>query len=614
MRGRLTIAAGEGAPLYLDLKPGEVVSLGRHRSNRVVLRDLHASRHHAELFYDNGQWFLRDCATLNGTRLNGQRVHSPRPLLHGHEIAIGETRLVFTCPPETDEFDSSAWAAKSQANGNGTHPSPPPTPLPVDPDPCDTLLQADELSALCAFMAASVEETSQRALVERALALVHSQTWASLTGFLSLDPEEPLPQIVVPDQADVDVRLSKQLTRAVQKQGQLVWLAHRPPDDEHSDSLASFHDAVCVPLKASGAALGALHVYKNCRRFTEREVRFIEVLAGYLAKSLFVLQSRRSLAAENVRLRRKAQAPTEEMVGASPALEVVRQQIAKVGPHDCTVLVTGESGVGKELVALELHQKSRRRDGPLVIVNCGAISPTLLEAELFGHEKGAFTGAERYRPGFFQQADYGTLFLDEIGEMTPECQVKMLRVIEGKPFRPVGGEKEVRVDVRIIAATHRDLEKMVREGKFRHDLYYRLGVPIHVPPLRERPDDIAALADHFLEQLSGEYRRELELTPAALARLRSYPWPGNVRQLRAVLEVAAAMAEGAAIDADDLRLNSPAPAEDDTLNLDRVEAKAIREALKRAGGVIGVAADILGVHRDTLSTKMKKYDIRKNGE
>jgi Nif-specific regulatory protein len=419
---------------------------------------------------------------------------------------------------------------------------------------------------------------------------------------------------VIPEKADVDVRLSRQLTQAVQRQGQLVWLASRPPDEEPSQSLASFQDAVCAPLKAAGSTFGALHVYKANRNFTFRQVRFIEVLAAFLAKSLHVLRGRRTLVAENVRLRGKTKAPQETMIGTSPALEQVRQQIERLAPLDCTVLVTGESGVGKEPVALALHRNSQRRDGPMVIVNCGAIAPSLLEAELFGHAKGAFTGAVADRPGFFQQADEGTLFLDEIGDMPLECQVKLLRVIEGDPVRPVGSTEGVRVDVRIIAATHRDLEKMVREGKFRHDLYYRLGVPIAVPPLRERPDDVAALAEHFLAQFSADYRRELRLTPAAQARLKTYPWPGNVRQLRAVLEVAAAMSDGPAIDASDLRLNGPAtPGNDDELNLERLEMRTIREALRRHGG-ISAAADALGIHRDTLSAKMKKYGIPKSGD
>ncbi|HKB37346.1 MAG TPA: sigma-54 dependent transcriptional regulator, partial [Gemmataceae bacterium] len=518
------------------------------------------------------------------------------------------TRLAFTCEAPTQEADEPSWAEDKKKDA-------PERAEPVS-DPNPTILQADELTALCSFMTSSVEETSPRALVARALSLIHRQTWATLVGFLSLDAEQPLPQMVVPDQADVDASLSRQLTQAVQKSGRLVWLAVRPLDEDQSESLASLTDAVCVPLRASDTELGALHVYKDKRTFTEREVLFIEVLAGFLAKSLYVLRGHRNLVAENVRLRGRSKPHVEGMVGNSPALGQVRQQVEKVGPLDCTVLITGESGVGKELVALEMHRKSKRSDGPLVIVHCGAISPNLLESELFGHVKGAFTGADRNKPGYFQQADYGTLFLDEIGEMSPECQVKLLRVLERKPIRPVGGTEDVHVDVRIVAATHRDLDKMVREEKFRHDLFYRLEVPINVPPLRERMDDIPALAEHFLVLLGREYRKSLKLTASALSRLKSYSWPGNIRQLRAVLGAAAAMTDDGLIDAEDLRLPA-APADQDSdssLKLERIEARAIREALRRCGGAIGTAADVLGIHRDTLTAKMKKYDISKSGE
>jgi two-component system, NtrC family, response regulator HydG len=576
VNGRLTITTGDGSPTTCEIQPGQPITLGRHRGNYVVLRDLLASRQHAELFFHQGRWFLRDCDTLNGTKVQ--------------------------------EPDEPSWV-------NGTpHCS---AGMETDEAPMDsgrTILEVDELTALCTFMAESVEETAPRALVAKALELAHRQTCATVTGYLSLDPENPLPRMVLPEKSNVDRRLSRQLTQAVEETGHLVWLAQRPPEADQSESLAALHDAVCVPLRAGDTSLGALHVYKSHRPFFEREVRFIEVLAAYLARSLVVLRGRNNLVAENVRLRGRAKATSENMVGASSALDRLRQSIEKVGPLGCSVLITGESGVGKELVAQALHKKSLRADGPMVTVHCGAISPNLLESELFGHVKGAFTGADREKQGYFQQADYGTLFLDEIGEMSPECQVKLLRIIEGKPFRPVGGTQDVQVDVRIIAATHRDLEKMVSEEKFRLDLFYRLEVPLHVPPLRERLEDVVPLAEHFLKHLSKEYRRDLCLTKEATARLKAYSWPGNIRQLRAVLAAAAAMTDDGTIDAEDLRLPVTAQASAKDLNLEQMEARAIREALRRCGGAIGTAAELLGVHRDTLSTKMKKFDIKKSGD
>jgi two-component system, NtrC family, response regulator HydG len=432
-------------------------------------------------------------------------------------------------------------------------------------------------------------------------------------GFLSLDPQDPLPKIVLPELAHVDFHLSRELTQRVQREGRSVWLNDRNVETPDSDSLLSFRDALCVPLRTGEAPLGAVHVYKVGKVFTERELRFCEVLAGYLVNGLRVLRSRRTLEAENSRLR--GHAPTDdELIGTSPPLQQMRQHIARVAPGSSTVLITGESGVGKELVALALHRQSPRRDGPLVIVNCAAIAATMPEGELFGHCKGTFTGADQDRAGYFQQADEGTLFLDEIGELSPECQAKLLRVIEGKGFRPVGGTAEVRPDVRVLAATHRNLEALAREGRFRQDLVFRLGIPIKVPPLRDHADDIPDLVNHFLPKLSLEYRRPVRLTARALARLQACPWPGNVRQLRAVLEHAVAMSDSAVLDAGDLPLLDEGVAPSThlpTLNLQELESLAIRQALTQTEHNLSQTAQILGIHRDTLNTKIKKYGIDK---
>jgi Nif-specific regulatory protein len=251
----------------------------------------------------------------------------------------------------------------------------------------------------------------------------------------------------------------------------------------------------------------------------------------------------------------------------------------------------------------------------MVVVNCAAIAPTLLEAELFGYRKGAFSGADRDYPGLFERADEGTLFLDEVGELSLECQAKLLRVVEGKPFRPVGGTTDVKVDVRVIAATHRNLEQEVKGGRFRQDLFYRLRViNIKVPPLREHLDDVPELARFFLERLSVQCHRSFRLSPAALKALQNFGWPGNVRQLRAVLESAAVMGESDVIDSADLPLATvPEPATDTelppSLDVDEIETWAIRRALKQTGGNVSQAARLLGMSRDTLHTKLKKKGI-----
>jgi DNA-binding NtrC family response regulator len=603
MQARLTIEAGEGTPSLCTLSPDRVVTLGRNRSNGVVLADKHASRWHAEIVYEEGRWLIRDCGTLNGTRRNGERLQRPTPLLHGDEIAIGDTRLRFLL----------------EGTDNAVSPTPVEVDIPHDLPPEEpsskTLLLPDELSALCMFMKASLRETAPQALVSRALTTLLNQTGASTAGYLGFDPGD-LPRLVLPRQAQIDAHLSRQLTERMLQKNRPIWLAGE--GDDSPESLMAVKDAVCLPLPdRDGRPAGAIHVYKNGRAFSEREVRFCEVLTGFLGTCLQVLRARRQLEAENSRLR-VHHSGDDVLIGDSPAIVKLRETIARVAPGPGNVLIVGESGAGKELVALALHNESPRRDGPLVTVNCAAISATLMESELFGHVKGSFSGADRTHPGFFEQADEGTLFLDEIGELSPECQAKLLRVLEGKGFRPVGGTADISVDVRIVAATNRDLEYEVEEGRFREDLFYRLRIPIRVPPLRDHAEDIPALVDHFLGPLSLEYRRPVRLTEAALRRLEAYSWPGNVRQLRSVLETAVAMTAGEVIDADDLPLGpekckrAEAPA---TLNLEELEADAMRVALRRTDGNKAQAAKLLGIHRETLMQKLRKYGIENgNGE
>jgi len=462
-------------------------------------------------------------------------------------------------------------------------------------------------------MDTSLQETTAAGVVGLALRAIHQQVHATVSGFLSLDDEDALPKMVLPELSRVDIHLSRQLTQRVQRQGRTAWLARLPESHTLStDSLVSYHDAICVPVRGEAGPLGALHVYRSGSGFAQREVRFCEVLAGYLARCLHNLRSRQALEADNSRLRVHTSGDPE-LIGCSTPMQNMKDQIRRLARAK-VVLVCGESGAGKELVALGLHRQSDRREGPLVAVNCAAIAATMYEAELFGHVKGAFTGAVDNRPGYFQQADMGTLFLDEIGELSEDCQAKLLRVLENGTFRPVGTRVELKADVRIIAATNRDLKKECLEGRFRKDLYFRLGLEIKVPPLRDRKEDIPALANHFLSRLAVEYKRPARLSPEAMERLQEYPWPGNVRQLRTVLEHAVAMSENTVIEADELHLSADGPVslgEAPSLNLEHLEAWAIRQALERTGGTYTRAAALLGIHRDTLTAKMAKYGIEK---
>ncbi len=312
------------------------------------------------------------------------------------------------------------------------------------------------------------------------------------------------------------------------------------------------------------------------------------------------------------------------IIGRSRPMQHLLEMVAMTAPSDATVLITGASGTGKELIARSLHFNSPRKENPLVVVNCAAITETLLESELFGHEKGAFTGADKRREGRFMQADRGTIFLDEIGETSPTMQAKLLRVLQEKELQRVGGEETLKVDVRVIAATNRDLEKDVSEGKFREDLFYRLNVmPLIMPPLKERREDIPLLAQHFLKIFAQKNRKTIKgFVPMAMDMLIHYDWPGNVRELENAIERAVILATGEHITEKQLPLNVTEPYEgridqpigakqilDGTHSLVDIEKEAILAALEASSGNKAKAARRLGITRKTLHNKLKNYAI-----
>ena len=316
-----------------------------------------------------------------------------------------------------------------------------------------------------------------------------------------------------------------------------------------------------------------------------------------------------------------SQAGLRNLVGKSPAMKELTDLVTMIAPTDATVLITGESGTGKELIARSIHDGSARKDGPMVVLNCAALTETLLESELFGHEKGAYTGADKQRDGRFVQAHNGTLFLDEIGEMPLTMQAKLLRAIQEKEIQRVGSDKTVKVDVRIIAATNRDLEQEVADGKFREDLFYRLNVvTLRIPPLRERDGDIHLLAQHFLEKFAERNRKQVKgITPQAMDMLLKHSWPGNVREMENAMERAVIILTGEFITEKELPLGICGPQCDDTpmeqeesepilQSLEEVEKKTILATLKAVDGNKSEAARRLGITRKTLHSKLAKYD------
>jgi DNA-binding NtrC family response regulator len=324
----------------------------------------------------------------------------------------------------------------------------------------------------------------------------------------------------------------------------------------------------------------------------------------------------------------------ENLIGTGPEMHRVFETIQKVAETDLTVLVRGESGTGKELVAQALHNRSSRKNRPFVAVNCAAISVELVESELFGHEKGAFTGADARREGRFEAADGGTIFLDEIGDMAPETQAKVLRVLQERSFERVGGNRPIQVDVRVVAATHRNLEEEVKSGGFREDLYYRLKVvAVELPPLRDRAQDIPALAQRFLEQVTERLGREKkQISEAALAHLARHTWPGNVRELQNVIEQATVLGSAPEIEVEDLNLGPASVASESGRGefsdlafsdakkraVERFEREFLLRALRENDGNISRAAESIGMVRQSLQQKIRELGLRSedwtNGE
>ncbi|MFH1701438.1 MAG: sigma-54 dependent transcriptional regulator [Candidatus Zixiibacteriota bacterium] len=305
-----------------------------------------------------------------------------------------------------------------------------------------------------------------------------------------------------------------------------------------------------------------------------------------------------------------------ELIGESDALLKVRSLVSRVGPTDSTVLITGSSGSGKGLIAEILHKLSPRKNNRFVPLNCASLPETLLESELFGHEKGAYTGADKRRPGRFELADGGAIFLDEIGDMTPAMQAKLLRVLEDGSFESLGSDKSKKVDVRVISATNRDLKELIEEGKFRQDLFFRINtVNIEMPPLRERGGDVMILAEHFIKKSAAKMNKHIEgITKAAASLLVSYDWPGNVRELQNVIERAVVLSVESVIDVDvlpGLSISEIKKSPMRKISLSDLELEHIQALLNSENWNMQKTADILGIHRNTLRQKIRDYKIKK---
>lgn len=609
----LTLMSGEKAGTNFALDPANETLMGRGTNCQVALPDALCSRVHARLVACEDGWLLRDAHSRNGTFVNGQKIDEV-VLAPGNVVRLGDSELEFQLSEEPPTAGADEGSSLNQTIVQDVSVA----SKPPNGDSIAGLPDAEQVKELMLLYQLCIKLlgcSDAQEVMHTSLELVRKRTNASVAGFLWVSDDGTLkPKFVLPVDAAERVTLSPSLTKLVSERSHAVWVANQA--DEGSN-LEHFADAICAPLVKRSTnkernTLGAIHVYLEDGRFRQSDFDFIITVANLVTIALVRAREITSLQTDYQRLL-ESSAGGDELLGESKPMLALKSKIARVSRAGGCVLVRGESGAGKELVARAIHRASGRSDQALVSVNCAAIPAELMESQLFGHKAGAFTGADRDHAGFFQQADLGTLFLDEVGELTLEGQAKLLRILEGHPFLPVGATKEMSVDVRVIAATNRDLQTYVGEGKFREDLYYRLSVfELHLPPLRDREGDIELLVNYFLAHFRREHGRpSLELSDAARGKLLAYRWPGNVRQLRNVMDSAVVMAEGEAIEPSDLALRDTGGDNLDTLAIDQWERKLIIEALHRTSDNVPEAAKLLGIGRATLYRKIEQYKIER---
>ena len=609
MTSYLLVRSGQEKGRQFLLDRDRPSHLGRGRGCEISLSDPSASRFHAVVYFEDDNWHLRDTSSRNGTRVNGQKADHVR-LANLSKIHIGSTELqLLEAAPEADtERANTATIIKEVSSSANLWPT-------GVSDPMGHLANAGHLLDLYTLSLQLLRQGNVDSVIDLTLDLLRDRTGADVVS-VSYDMGDGRlkPQRCVPQENTSSVSVGRGLQKRVVGEGESIWLncgkdsAAKPAEAK----AGKWSDEIHVPLEGEQENLGAIHLFRQQAGFTDEHFDLSVATGRLLAFAMMRVMESDSLRADRNRIADR-NADSDELIGDSPPMDRLKQRLTRVARASGAVLIRGESGAGKELVARAVHRASPRAKRPMLSVNCAAIPRELMESQLFGHKKGAFTGADSDHAGWFQQAHTGTLFLDEIGELTLEGQAKLLRILEGHPFLPVGATEEVMVDVRVVAATNRDLSEFVREKKFREDLFYRLSVfELMVPPLRDRGDDIPRLINHFLEHFCRQHGRVgLQLAEEAMASMREYPWPGNVRQLRNVIDSAVVMADDPAITSADLGLRDAGVSRIETLRIDEWERRLIRMALDRCSGSVPEAAKLLGVSRATAYRKITEYDIQR---
>ena len=651
------------------LEPGHPLIVGRASSNEIPIADERSSRRHAEIFFEQGEWKVRDLGSRNGTFVDGLKLEEPKTLAPGNQITVGSCRLTFAksldevVPPLEVEESSPQSTAQTQSeipsivhrqskssildpdslklDSTTSRNS---QPIPNRPIPA----VATELLQLAFDLAREVTVASA---CELALNRLMLSIGCQSGGVLKLEETsneqkaslQPTVLAALQRMGKAYHPVSDTLVASLRRDNTAI-LARNVSADTHlvggnletssmstnASHVLSTNSVIVAPMRLREKIIGLVHLYTRQGEpdLTPDHLEVTLAVADVLAVSLDNIFRQQSLESKLKSSRSRISELEQQLghsvewIGPSAALKQIRDQVLRVAPTHATVLIRGESGVGKELVARAIHDSSQRASGPFVALNCAALTSTLLESELFGHEKGAFTGATDRKLGKFEQASGGTIMLDELGEMSSEIQAKFLRVLEGKAFERVGGNKPIQVDVRVIAATNRDLEQAVRDGQFRSDLYFRLRViELLVPPLRQRAEDIMPLAQYFLNQfVARSGHGPTGFSERARRAMQEYNWPGNVRELRNCVERAFVLANGPLAEPEDLALSylpipgiaAPTPFHSvanqyQEKTIDELEQQHIEATLEYTAGQKNRAATILGIERSTLDRKLKKF-------
>jgi len=618
--------AGRSVPL--DEAP---LAVGRHASNRLQVPDLAASRYHCVIEAgEEGRFQVRDLASRRGTFVNGVPVQE-RLLEAGDLVTIGRSLFIFQEKSQEESEREEGTPGPSLAGDTRET-----TVLLTLEDPLfgrspeavgekaaadRSGRTAKDLQALLQMGTALQAAGSTAGLARRLLELVLAAVPAERAALLLRDRGEAEPATVFAldrSGAAEPFPISRTIVHRVLAERIGLLARDAPGRDDLAQSVqeAGIRSLAAAPLIHLGRPLGLLYVdaRETGSSLDEGHLQLIAAVAGMAAAALATVRGIEWLEEEN---RRLAAVFDAEMVGESPRMKEAYRLLRRVAATDSTVLLRGESGTGKEVAARSLHRASPRAERPFVTVNCATLSETLLESELFGHERGAFTGAVARKIGKVEVADSGTIFLDEIGEVPLALQAKLLRFLQEREIERLGSTQTIRVDVRVVAATNRDLEKMIREGAFREDLYYRLNViTLHLPPLRERRDDIPLLASHFAALTSRRLGRAVAgFTPEARACLARYDWPGNVRELANAVERALVLGESDLIRPEDLPETlleaGPAPGAaryHEALN--DTKKRLILDALAEAQGNVTRAAAGLGLHPNYLHRLISNLGLR----